>query len=74
MCGASSGRRRRPAWDRSLRHPERGVAGTVFNVEPILEIPDLKIHIRLDDTIVVTDTGADNLTAGVPGESSRCTR
>jgi Xaa-Pro aminopeptidase len=44
------------------------VAGTVFNVEPILEIPDRKIHIRLEDTIVVTDTGADNLTAGVPAE------
>ena len=44
------------------------VAGTVFNVEPILEIPDRKIHIRLEDTIVVTDTGADNLTAAVPAE------
>jgi hypothetical protein len=41
---------------------------TVFNVEPILEIPDRKIHIRLEDTIVVTDTGADNLTAAVPAE------
>ena len=27
------------------------VAGTVFNVEPILEIPDRKIHIRLEDTM-----------------------
>jgi peptidase M24-like protein len=44
------------------------VAGTVFNVEPILEIPDRKIHIRLEDTIVVTDTGADKLTAAVPAE------
>jgi hypothetical protein len=44
------------------------VAGTIFNVEPILEIPDRKIHIRLEDTIVVTDTGADNLTAAVPAE------
>jgi Xaa-Pro aminopeptidase len=44
------------------------VAGTVFNVEPILEIPDQKIHIRLEDTIVVTDTGAENVTAGVPAE------
>jgi Xaa-Pro aminopeptidase len=31
------------------------VAGTVFNVEPTLEIPDRKLHIRLEDTIVVTD-------------------
>ena len=44
------------------------VAGTVFNVEPILEIPDRKIHIRLEDTVLVTDTGAENVTAGVPAE------
>ena len=44
------------------------VAGTVFNVEPILEIPDRKIHIRLEDTMIVTDTGAENVTAGVPAE------
>ena len=44
------------------------VAGTVFNVEPILEFPDRKIHIRLEDTILVTETGADNLTAAVPAE------
>lgn len=44
------------------------VAGTVFNVEPILEIPDRKIHIRLEDTVLVTDAGAENLTAGVPAE------
>jgi Xaa-Pro aminopeptidase len=44
------------------------VAGTVFNVEPILEIPDRKIHIRLEDTIIVTDSGAENVTAGVPAE------
>ena len=44
------------------------VAGTVFNVEPILEIPDRKIHIRLEDTVLVTEAGAENLTAGVPAE------
>jgi Xaa-Pro aminopeptidase len=44
------------------------VAGTVFNVEPVLEIPERKLHIRLEDTIVVTATGADNLTAGVPAD------
>ena len=44
------------------------VAGTVFNVEPILEFPDRKIHIRLEDTVIVTETGAENLTAGVPAE------
>jgi Xaa-Pro aminopeptidase len=44
------------------------VAGTVFNVEPILEIPDRKIHIRLEDTIVVTENDADKVTAGVPAD------
>lgn len=43
-------------------------AGVVYNVEPILEIPERKIHIRLEDTVLVTATGAENLTAGVPAE------
>ena len=41
-------------------------AGVVFNVEPLLEIPDKKIHMRLEDTVLVTPTGAVNMTAGVP--------
>ena len=44
------------------------VAGTVFNVEPILQFPERKIHLRLEDTILTTDAGAENLTAGVPVE------
>ena len=44
------------------------VAGTVFNVEPILEFPDRKIHIRLEDTVIVTESGAENVTAAVPAE------
>lgn len=42
------------------------VAGVVFNVEPLLEIPEKKIHMRLEDTVLVTPTGALNMTAGVP--------
>ena len=42
------------------------VAGVVFNVEPLLEISDKKIHMRLEDTVLVTPTGALNMTAGVP--------
>jgi Xaa-Pro aminopeptidase len=38
----------------------------VFNVEPVLEFPKRKIHLRLEDTIRITATGAENLTAGVP--------
>jgi Xaa-Pro aminopeptidase len=40
--------------------------GVVFNVEPILEIADKKIHLRLEDTVLITATGAENMTAGVP--------
>ena len=42
------------------------VAGVVFNVEPLLELADKKIHMRLEDTVLVTPTGAVNMTAGVP--------
>ena len=41
-------------------------AGVVFNVEPLLENPDKKIHMRLEDTVLVTPTGAVNMTAGAP--------
>jgi Xaa-Pro aminopeptidase len=49
--------------------PDRGrpfEAGVVFNVEPILEIPEKKIHLRLEDTVLITPTGAENMTAGSP--------
>lgn len=42
------------------------VEGVVFNVEPILEDKDKKIHVRLEDTIVITATGAENLTPQSP--------
>jgi len=42
------------------------VAGVVYNVEPLLEIPEKKIHMRLEDTVLITTTGALNMTAGVP--------
>jgi Xaa-Pro aminopeptidase len=47
------------------------VPGVVFNVEPILQFPDRKIHIRLEDTILITETGAENLTAAVPAETQQ---
>ena len=40
------------------------VEGVVFNVEPIIEDKALKVHFRLEDTIVITKTGSENLTAG----------
>ena len=41
-------------------------AGVVYNVEPLIEIADKKIHMRLEDTVLVTPTGAINMTASVP--------
>ncbi|MDQ3803892.1 MAG: Xaa-Pro peptidase family protein [Acidobacteriota bacterium] len=43
-------------------------AGVVFNVEPLLEFRAKKIHMRLEDTVLVTPTGAENLTAAVPAD------
>ena len=42
------------------------VPGVVFNVEPIIEDKDLKVHLRLEDTIIVTPDGHENVTAGTP--------
>lgn len=44
------------------------VAGVVFNVEPLIQNEEKKVHLRLEDTILITPTGAENLTAGVPAE------
>ncbi|MGH7580912.1 MAG: aminopeptidase P N-terminal domain-containing protein [Gemmatimonadales bacterium] len=44
------------------------VVGVVFNVEPILQFPERKIHLRLEDTVVLTEKGPENLTAAVPAE------
>jgi len=44
------------------------VEGVVFNVEPIIEDKELKIHLRLEDTVVITKTGSENLTAGTTTE------
>ena len=43
-------------------------AGMVFNVEPVLDDPERNIHMRLEDTLLITEQGAINLTAGVPAE------
>ncbi|HKG14650.1 MAG TPA: Xaa-Pro peptidase family protein [Pyrinomonadaceae bacterium] len=42
--------------------------GVVFNVEPLIEFRAKQIHMRLEDTVLVTETGAENLTATAPAE------
>ena len=44
------------------------VPGVTFNVEPLIQDEKLQIHMRLEDTILITATGAENMTADVPAE------
>jgi Xaa-Pro aminopeptidase len=43
-------------------------AGMVMAIEPIVDIPEQQLHIRVEDTILVTPTGAEILTPGLPKE------
>ena len=40
--------------------------GYVFTIEPALTVPEDRIYIRLEDVIVITETGYENLSASVP--------
>ena len=42
--------------------------GLVFTIEPAMQIPDEHLGIRLEDMILITDTGYENLSAFVPVE------
>jgi Xaa-Pro aminopeptidase len=44
-------------------------AGWVMTVEPGIYIPDEKIAIRLEDTVLVTENGPVNLMAKIPLEA-----
>lgn len=43
-------------------------AGMVLAIEPIIDLPDEQLHIRIEDTILVTPTGSEVLSAAVPKE------
>ena len=43
-------------------------AGMVLTMEPIIDLPEQKLHIRVEDTVLVTPTGVEVLSAGVPKE------
>ena len=42
--------------------------GMIFTIEPALTIPEDRVYIRLEDVILITDTGYENLSAFVPME------
>jgi Xaa-Pro aminopeptidase len=44
------------------------VPGMVFSVDPQMRVPEEELYIRIEDTIVVTETGIDNLTGLAPIE------
>ena len=44
------------------------VPGMVFTIEPALTITDERIYIRLEDPVVITATGFEHLSAGLPME------
>ena len=43
-------------------------AGMVFTIEPALTVPEEKIYIRMEDLIVITETGAEIVSDFVPME------
>ena len=49
-------------------------AGMVMAIEPIIDMPDQQLHIRVEDTILVTPTGAEVLSAAVPKEVNELLR
>jgi Xaa-Pro aminopeptidase len=42
--------------------------GMVLTIEPALTIPEDRVYIRLEDMLVITETGYENLSAFVPAE------
>jgi len=44
--------------------------GMAMAIEPIIDIPGQQLHIRVEDTVLVTPTGAEILSRGVPKEVS----
>ena len=42
--------------------------GVVFTVDPQMWGPEERLYVRVEDTVVVTDGGIENLTSGAPLE------
>ena len=42
--------------------------GVVFAVDPMMWIPDEMLYVRIEDTVVVTEDGIENLTGFVPSD------
>ena len=42
--------------------------GMVLAIEPIIDLPDQKLHVRIEDTLLVTATGVEVLSVAAPKE------
>ena len=42
--------------------------GMIFTIEPALTIPEDRVYVRLEDMILITASGYENLSAFVPCE------
>ena len=49
-------------------------AGMVLAIEPIIDLPEQQLHVRIEDTVLVTPGGVTVLTAGVPKDVEGVTR
>ena len=54
--------------DVNTEHGDVLVPGMVFTIEPALTIPEDRVYIRLEDVILITETGYENLSAFMPME------
>jgi len=48
--------------------PEGLKPGMIFTIEPALTIPEDRVYVRLEDMILITETGYENLSSFVPME------
>ncbi|HLG54225.1 MAG TPA: Xaa-Pro peptidase family protein [Vicinamibacterales bacterium] len=44
-------------------------AGMVLAIEPIIDVPEQQLHIRVEDSVLVTPTGVEILSTGLPKEA-----
>jgi len=44
------------------------VAGMVFSIDPMIWVPEEKLYIRMEDVVVVTEDGVENLSDNIPAE------